>query len=315
MSKKKKSTSVSDFLLNLSIQRKWFNDKKQLPLKKEHKDLHKIIHVLFNRELGCFPNLVDPQNYNDKIQWLKLFDQDKLNVQCSDKLGLRDYVTSVLGDGHLPEVYAQADSLDAIDFSSLPKSFVLKTNHDSGTVFLVRDKDSYDNSKANTKITKSLKRVYGQEKGEWCYTFVKPKVFAEEFIGDVSDDSPPPDFKFHCSKGKVKWLQYIFDRANTPKEVICNEHGEPLNISFDHNMIPSTEFVKPAEWNDLITAAEKLSEPFKYVRVDLYLISGNVFVGELTFFPLKGCYKGEGQEKLGELLEFDLKTFKDIYAP
>jgi len=42
----------------------------------------------------------------------------------------------------------------------------------------------------------------------------------------------------------------------------------------------------------------------------MYVIGSRIFVGELTFFPLTGCYKSEGQKKLGQLLDFDRTTVK-----
>lgn len=296
------------------IAEKWEDDRKNLPLEQEHKPLYYAIHEMFLREMVKFPDLTNPRGFNDKIQWLKLFDQDPKIIRCSDKLGIRGYVKERIGGGHLPALYTTASSFGEIDFSSLPESFVLKTNHDSGSVILVKKKHSFNQKPARKKLNKSLTRTYGWEKGEWAYSFIKPIIFAEEFIGAPLQGTPPPDYKFHCSNGRVKWLQYIYDREESPKEVIITREGTPLDIHFDHNMSHSMDFTPPSEWESLIETAEALASGFKYVRVDLYLTSGTIYIGELTFFPLKGCYKTPVQEELGLLLDFDLTTHKPPLA-
>ena len=209
----------------------------------------------------------------------------------------------------MPKLYKTGNSFEDINLETLPDAFVIKTNHDSGTVILVSSKSHADLIHIKNKIAKSLNRNYGWEKGEWAYSYIKPKVFVEEHI-TPKENTPPPDFKFHCVNGKVKWLQYIFDRGLHTKEVIVDPTGKALPIHFDHNMIHCTEFSPPNEWEKLVTAAEILSSSFKYVRVDMYLHNNKIFIGELTFYPLKGCYKGNGQVELGKLLDFDTTSFK-----
>lgn len=293
----------------IAIRKKWARDKQVLPLSAAHWSLYEIIHKLFLKELGCFPDLVNCPDYNSKIQWLKLFAQDPRIVTCTDKLLVRDFVKERLGDGFLPKLYQVADSFDQINFDALPGSFVLKTNHDSGSVILVRNKQVFDIEAAESQMTKSLKRVYGKSKGEWTYKFVRPKIFLEEFLGDPSAESPPPDYKFHCVNGKVRWLQYIYDRGFDTKELIFSPNGDLLPVHFDRNLKPGRASDAPENFYPLIGVAEKLSEGFKYVRVDLYFINRRIYVGELTFFPLKGTYGGDGQKELGKLLDFDRNTF------
>ena len=120
-------------------------------------------------------------------------------------------------------------------------------------------------------------------------------MLVEELINS-DRRSPPPDYKFHCVDGKVRWLQYIFDRGCDTKEVIVLPDGSITDIHFDHNMRHVEEFDIPSQWDQMKQIAERLSNPFKYVRVDMYLSNDTILVGELTFFPLMGCYKGEGQK-------------------
>jgi len=166
------------------IRAKWLRDKRVLPLTSAHWELYNIIHHLCWRELHDFPNLINCRDFNDRLQWLKLFDQDPKIVQCSDKISVRDYVRERIGDGYLVELYQVHDRFAQIDFNALPNAFVIKANHDSGTVVLVRDKSKLDYDTVGARIDAALKRRYGWEKGEWAYSRIKPKVFVELKFSD-----------------------------------------------------------------------------------------------------------------------------------
>lgn len=265
--------------------------------------------MYYMKRLGYFPHLVDCRDFNDKIQWLKLFDQDVEIIRCSDKLLVREYVKERVGEKYLTEVYQIRKSFDAINFETLPKSFVIKTNHDSGSVALVRDKLKMDYKQLQKRFTYSLKRLYGWENGEWAYAFIQPKVFVEELINPDSNQ-PPADYKFYCIDGKVKFMHYIYDRHSEPKEQIVDRHGNDLNTELFPTFKLGKDFKKPADWEEMISIAEKLGTGFKCVRIDMFNANGRIIVGEMTFWPQAGCYRGAGQKKLGKYLDFDRTTYK-----
>jgi hypothetical protein len=300
--------------LDARIRMKWHSDRKTLPLEDESWEIYSIIHYLFLRELGRFPNLVNCQDYNDKVQWLKLFDQQLDIVRCSDKIAVRDYVQERLGEGFTPKLYQTAATLDGIDFSKLPRSFVIKTNHDSGSVILVRDRSQLDMETARTRISESLKITYGWPNGEWAYSFVPPRVLVEEFIRP-DQLKAPPDYKFHCVDGKVRWLQFIYDRGHGAKEVITDRKGVPMGLHLYEGMEHVTTFDPPPQLEALATIAEQLARGWKYIRVDLFLDGGRILVGELTFYPGMGCYRGAGQPAIGKLLDFDRSTYRSPVVP
>mgnify|MGYP003612413019 FL=1 len=125
---------------------KWLTDCRRLPLTSDHWELYQIIHRLYWKDLRDFPNLVNCRDFNDRMQWLKLFDQSEEIIRCSDKITVRDYVKERVGEKYLVELYQVCDHFSQINFKSLPKSFVIKTNHDSGSVILVRDKSKFDST-------------------------------------------------------------------------------------------------------------------------------------------------------------------------
>lgn len=307
-------SKITDLKIRKAIKNKWAHDLRMLPLTPEHWELYVIIHKLCLRELGEFPDLINCRDFNDRIQWLKLFDQDAEIVRCSDKIKVRDYVRERVGDDYLNDIYQVHNHFDEIDFDALPNAFVVKTNHDSGTVLLVRDKSTFDRKAARERIDRSLKHVYGWQNGEWAYSYIKPQVLVEEFINPQLD-KPPADYKFHCVNGEVAWLQYIFDRGQDTKECIVDINGIATFEHFDQNMQHSEVFSRPIAWEKLLACARKLSNGFKYVRVDLFERDGHISVGELTFYPLMGCYKTGGQRRLGQLLDFDRSTYKPFLIP
>lgn len=305
---------IRSILLDLRIFYKWRQDCNLLPLSPAHWELYAIVHRLYWLELNDFPNLIDCRDFNDRIQWLKLFDQSREIIRCSDKILVKDYIRERLGDNYIVRLYQVHNHFNQIDFASLPDSFVIKTNHDSGSVLLVRDKNCLDKVAAELKFEKSLRKPYGWVKGEWAYSYVEPKVFVEEYI-NPDRESPPPDYKFQCVEGKVRFCRYTFDRGIGTKEIVVDRNGIEYKHIIDEDFLQSSGFVIPTTWNTMIQVAEKLSYGFKCVRIDLYSHNNKIYVGEMTFFPKAGRYKGEGQKKFGTLLDFDRSTFKPILIP
>jgi hypothetical protein len=297
----------TDFL----IARRWIQDCAALPLTAAHKQLYFIIQRLCRRELGRLANLQNCEDFNDRIQWLNLYDQSEEHIRCSDKITVRDYVRERVGDCYLTKLYQTCQSFDEIDFGRLPSSFVIKVNHDSGSVILVRNKNSFDRVATREKIVKALSQPFGWDYGEWAYDFVKPRILVEEFI-EPESPAPPPDFKFYVVNGVVRFVHFISERGANTKEQIVSPSGEDMATSLYPAFQLGDSFRKPACWEEMKQIAERLGNGFKCVRVDLFESAGRIFAGELTFWPMAGCYKGDGQKRLGPLLDFDRTTFKPL---
>jgi teichuronopeptide biosynthesis TupA-like protein len=248
------------------------------------------------------------------MQWLKLFDQSHQIVRCANKITFRDFVRERLGDGYQVEAYQVCDYFSQIDFDTLPTAFVIKANHDSGTVKLVRDKNKLNKEEAREHIERALAVTFGREMGEWAYAYIRPRILVEEFI-EPEAPAPPSDYKFYCVEGKVRFMEFIYDRGSNTKELIVDLNGKVTGILLYEEFELGREFTKPAEWQEMISVAEKLSRGFKFVRVDLYLTKGRILVGEMTFWPMGGTYLGDGQRRLGQFLDFDRTTFKAPIIP
>ena len=256
-------------------------------------------HELLTK-LRPFRDGKEPNGFNQKMYWLMVNDQMPEHVICSDKLLCRSFVANRIGEEYLREIYDVSRSVDDMDFSNFPEIFVIKANHNSGSVFVVDNEGKW--RIARKKLRMSLKRTYGLEKGEWAYSYIVPCVFVEEFM-----PGPIVDYKFHCSNGSIFWTQIIYDRiSGYPKEVNVAEDFSSLGVLFDDkfilNDIPPD---MPVSWNEMKELARFLSQDFRYVRVDLYEYRGKPSFGEMTFWPRAGNYASEGEQKLGDLLNFD----------
>ena len=248
-----------------------------------------------------------PIGYNEKMQWLMVHDQMPEHVICSDKLLCRSFVANRIGEQYLRKIYAVERSVDDIDFAGLPETFVIKTNHDSGSVFVVDSERIWKSVKR--KLRRKLRKTYGLEKGEWAYSYILPRVFVEEFMPE-----PIVDYKFHCCDGEICWTQVIYDRVSGhPREVNVCEDFISLGIHFDDQFIlDDAPPDKPVSWNEMKELARVLSEGFRYVQVDFYEYRGEPSFGELTFWPRAGNYDSEGEQKLGELLNIDTSFSRPV---
>ena len=259
-------------------------------------------------ELRLFYEGKQPVDYNDKIKWLLVNDQMPEHVICCDKLLCRAYVANRVGDNSLRKIYHVAETVNDIRPELLPDAFVIKANHDSGSVYRVTDRRSWRHAKK--KLRKSLKnRFYGLRGAEWAYWYIRPRVFAEEMmVGSIVD------YKFHCCDGKICWVQVIYDRDSShPREVNVDENNNSLRLHLDHNFIFEVEPPDaPAPWNEMKDLAKSLSRGLKYVRVDLYVYQGKPSFGELTFWPRAGEYRTADNLEFGNLLNIDTSWRRPI---
>jgi hypothetical protein len=252
------------------------------------------IEALCQDRLGRLPNLDDPRGYNDKIQWLKLYDQRPEQIQCVDKAGAREWVRERIG----PEVLVPLTS-------GYPA--VWKCTHNSGGVRVVFD--AAEAKAAHRALTERMAKPYGQGKGEWAYQFVKPAILKERML------SNPTDYKFHCAQGEIRWIQIIWGRNQAkPRECILRPDWTPLGVQMDDKMVRDGDPPMPAEdaRRELEDVARRLAQGWQYVRVDLYHSDGGVRFGELTFWPRAGCYRnGDADAVFGDLMPLDLSARRE----
>ena len=248
----------------------------------------KYVKFIYRLRMGKSLNLSAPKAFSEKLQWLKVYDHNPKYSKMADKISMRDYVSSTIGEGHTVPILSVWDSFDAIDFDSLPSSFVLKTNHDSGSYVICRDKNDLDYKKAKKKIEKSLKTNYYKVTREWQYKEIKRKVIAEVLLKD--DGESLTDYKFFCFDGEVKALFIAGDRMVKGEETKFDFFDENYNHLPFTNGHPNAKELpeKPVCFEEMKQLAAKLSKGYPHVRVDFYEVDGKVYFGEMTFFHWSG---------------------------
>jgi hypothetical protein len=298
---KKTGRIIVGWMISLKLK----SDREKIDIPNHLVDMYYMVHRVYFRRFRSFPNIVNPRSYNEKIQWIKIFDQNPIMAKCADKYEVREYIESK-GLGHiLVKLYGCYENFDDIDFDVLPESFVLKVSHLSGGVFLFPDKTKLQVDELREKVNKCLAHVHGIGSGEWVYEKMRPRIIIEEYLGDPSGN-PPADYKLHCGGGQIGFIQYICDRNVGVREIILTANWEKIDLRFDTNFkVLDIAPERIANLDEILGIARKLSEDFKYVRVDLYNVNNKVYFGELTFFPMGGFYPTSDIKELGDLIPFD----------
>lgn len=261
-------------------------------LKYDLKSDEKTIKQKFKNNFGRELNLENPQTLNEKINWLKLNDRDPLHTKCADKFAVRDYINSKIGKEYLIPLLYDTENPKELIPENLPEiPFIIKTNHDSGGVFMVRDKFKLDYKKVQLDFKRYLNSNYYQESKEWQYKNIKPRILVEKLLLD-EEGKIPFDYKLHCFNGSVRMIQV--DMGRDTEDHYRNWYNpkwqlEPYNKGKGKLTEPSDiEVPKPSTLKEMLRLSEILSEPFDYVRVDWYDIGSKLYFGELTFYPAGG---------------------------
>ncbi len=251
----------------------------------------KYLGILFKYLMGKKCDFDNPKTYNEKLQWLKIYDRNPLYTQLVDKYEVRRFISERIGDEYLIHCLDVWNHFDEIDFDKLPNQFVLKCTHDSGGLIICKDKSKLDMVVAKKKINHCLKRNYFPNQREWPYKDVRPRIIAEEYLGAFSSEEII-EYKIFCFDGEPKLF------------LVCKGegHGSGRTNDFydlDWQHIPVTmtypnaedSCPKPKEYDELLQLASRLSVGIPQVRVDFYVADGKIYFGELTFFHDSGFCK------------------------
>lgn len=249
-----------------------------------------FIRLNYLRRMKQWPDLKNPTTYNEKLQWLKLHDRQPLYTQLVDKYEVRRFVEERIGGEYLvPLAGGPWNSFDEIDFDALPERFVLKCTHDSGGLVICRDKRTLDREKARRRISQSLQQNFYYHNREWPYKDVQPRIIAEAYMEDASTNELR-DYKFFCFDGEPRMLFVASDRQTAGEETKFDFFDMDYNHLDLRNGHPNAAVPpeKPVQFGLMRELAQKLSQGFPHVRVDLYEVNGRVYFGEMTFYHWSG---------------------------
>lgn len=266
----------------------------------------------FKKCTGYKMNWKNPKTFNQKLQWLKVYNRKPIYTTMVDKYEAKKYVADIIGEEYIIPTLRVWDHFDEIDFDTLPDQFVLKCTHDSGGVLIVRDKSTFDKAAARKMFRIALNRNNYSVNREWPYKDVKPRIIAEAYIECTGKEEKHStaetvtcnqlqnkygllDYKFLCFNGVVRLLfldigvigNGVHHAENYYRNIYDREGNEmPFRETREHYPKPVD---LPDNFKEMVKIAEKLSEGIACLRVDLYrLDSGEIKVGELTFFHGSG---------------------------
>lgn len=270
-----------------------------------------MLKLQYRIKMGRKLELKNPKRFTEKLQWYKINYRDPIMHRCVDKYGVREYVESKgLGD-ILVKLYGHYKTINDVPFSSLPNSFVIKTTHGGGglNVVVVPDKSKLDTEELKQKLSFSEDKVANNGGGrEWAYYGLKTGIIVEQLL--VNKEEPKAgvnDYKIFCYNGHAKYIIVDVDRYIGHKRNFYDREWNNLHITSDCSAT-DREIEKPDNLEKMLEIAEKLSDNFPFVRVDLYNISGKIYFGELTFYPWSGYVQFEPDS-------FDFELGKQFVLP
>lgn len=264
------------------------------------------LSLLYYKHFQKFPNWKSPVTFNEKIQWLKLHDRNPRYTDLVDKVKVKEYIKSEIGEEYIIPTLKVWEKAEEIDISCLPDQFVLKCNHDSKSVIVCAQKKNFDINKAKTFMCSRLKNNgywYGRE---WPYKNVRPLVFAEQYIDAADGDLK--DYKVLCFNGKAKYIELHSNRFTGKQHAqdIYDTQWNKTNIFQGAHTDSSAP--KPQNLALMLALSERLAQGMPHVRVDWYSVGEQLFFGEITFYDGSGFVGFDNPEHdvmFGNLINID----------
>lgn len=248
------------------------------------------LQIFFLLKMGKVLHLKHPKTYNEKLQWLKLYNHRPEYTKMVDKYAVKDYVAGIVGNEYVIPTLGVWDKPEEIDFDCLPNQFVLKTTHGGGNtgVIVCKDKSKLERADAVRRLSKSMKQDLFKSQREWPYKNVKRRILAEVYMEDAQTKELR-DYKFFVFDGEVKALFIATDRGSgNVKFDYYDADFNHLDLVQQHPM-SGMEIQKPACFEEMKEIVGKLSVGMPHVRVDVYEVNGKVYFGEYTFSHHGGC--------------------------
>ena len=244
----------------------------------------------FKLLMGYPLDLENPKTFNEKLQWLKLYDRRPEYTTMVDKYESKKYVAGLIGEEYIIPTLGVWDRLEDINFDELPNQFVLKCTHDSGGVFIVRNKNTMDKETVKKKIKKSLKQNYYYLGREWPYKNVKPRVIAEKYMEDPTANELR-DYKIFCFDGMPRFILTVegghVNEADV-KRRLYDVNWKKVDVGLHGKKNEESVEPRPKQLEKILEVASILSKGMKHLRVDLYIVNEKIYFGELTFAHMSG---------------------------
>lgn len=245
------------------------------------------LSMVYKGETGRKLNWDNPKRYTEKVQWMKIHDRNPRYTEMVDKAAAKKWAGAIIGEEHIIPQLGIWDSVEEIDFESLPNQFVLKGTHDSHSIVICKDKRTFDYEAAKVRLNRSLQTEHFYLGRQWPYKNVKPRIIAEKYMENESTGDLR-DYKFFTFNGEPK-VMYIATGRGTGETYgdFFDMNFNHLELCIDHRTAPVCP-EKPACFEEMKQAATLLARGTPQVRVDFYEVNGQYYFGEMTFFHCGG---------------------------
>lgn len=242
------------------------------------------LKLVYWGETGKRLNLKNPKTYNEKLQWLKLYDRKKEYIQYVDKYEVREFISKTIGEEYLVPLIAVYDTIEEIPWDKLPQKFVLKCTHGSKSNIVCQNKAKLDINLAIKKLKRWMKKNWYWFGREWPYKHVKPRIIVEKYLMDNIID-----YKILCFNGVPKLIQIHQNRDTSDYTMdYYTTDWEKTNIVKTGVKTDETIIEKPENLPEMLKIAEILSKNTYFARIDLYNVGNKIYFGEITLFPTSG---------------------------
>lgn len=251
------------------------------------------LQLMYRRFTGKPLHLKHPRTFNEKLQWMKLYDRNDAYTTMVDKVLVKDYVARKIGEKYIVPTIKVWDKVEDVDFDALPNQFVIKCSHDSGGLVICKDKEKLDRQGSIEKLSKCLKYNYFPLWREWPYKNVKPRIIVEELLSDGNDSIN--DYKVMCFNGEPRLIQLHIGRFSEHTQDFYDTEWNRLPIVQGTPMAKDVA-EKPPVLKEMLELSAAISAGIPQVRVDWYWTGKKLYFGEITFFDASGFEDFEPDE-------------------
>ena len=237
----------------------------------------------FNYKYDCN----NPRTFNEYLGWIKYNYENDLWKKCADKIKVKDFLKENGFNDYVPKLLGIYSNVNQIDLDKLPNKFVLKTNHDCGSVFIC-NKQTTDFNKVFSKLSLSLKKSYFNDNGEWVYKDIVPQIFAEELL-EPNEGEKLYDYKLFSFNGNFGFGFVAQDRNVDCRFTLIDENFNYIDSDYIYLRPKKTDLPKkPKDFDLMVKVANKIGKILNFARVDFYQTSKGIKIGEITFFSQSG---------------------------
>lgn len=248
-----------------------------------------------------------PKTYNEKIQWLKLYDSTIRKTYFSDLLSIKNIMKIVLGEQYIQNPLCVYKNEQYIDFDLLPKKFIIYCSHGENYKIVVSDKDKIDIDVIKLKLRGWLSEDYSEINGfELYYKNINPYIIVDD-LNELLLSSI--DYYLWCFDGKTEFIQVLDNKEM--KSAFYDTHWKRKNFLFmpytSAYDIPIPDFL-----DELIDLGNKASKSFAHVIVNFKIIKSKIYFKKLLFSYNSGIVHWENEEmniKMGEFINLPTNIY------